>query len=301
MGELRDFITASVGGATCDIDTNGNLVITADTEGEANIAVFIQDDAAATGNTLWPNFSVTTDGTGPDSVTTSASIFDSQGVSHTLVLTFNRVDSLTWSMAAESDIDGTILNNIGNILFQSDGSYLTTTGAGGGGGSNNSIEIQTATGTNQVIYLDFGSTGQYDGLSQVGDTGAIQVKGQDGFTAGTLSTVSVEPDGSVLGHYTNGQFLSIAQIGLALFNNPSGLEKRGDSLFTTSPNSGTSIQVTPGTSSAGNIVAGSLEQSNVDIGEEFVHLIEAQRGFQASARIISTADEVLVEVVNLIR
>ena len=120
-------------------------------------------------------------------------------------------------------------------------------------------------------------------------------------TSGDLADLSVNHDGTILGLYTNGQFQELGNIGIAQFDNPGGLHKRGNSLFSPSPNSGPPAMYTPGTNGTGSLLAGTLEESNVDISQEFVYLIEAQRSYQANARIISVANEILMETVNLVR
>ena len=90
-------------------------------------------------------------------------------------------------------------------------------------------------------------------------------------------------------------------VALATFANPQGLEKVGDSLFSESINSGLAQVGRPGTGSSGSIKGGSLEMSNVDLSEEFVNLIRAQRGFQANTRVVTTSDQVLEELINMKR
>ena len=310
LGELRQFITDQFPNATCEIDENGNLVLTADSAGEANLSLFIHDDDAATGNTLWPNFSTTTDGADADTVTTSMSVFDAMGVSHTVLVTFERhhddtlgTSANAWNVTAEvQGGEGTVTQNmIKRIQFNDDGSFGAIVGDGTSNVGNSLTIAFDNIATEQEIAFDFGTQSQYDGVTQVGDSGFVQVASDDGYAAGTLATMSVEPNGQILGQYTNGQFEVLGEIGLAVFNNPGGLEKAGDSIYTLSSNSGSPILGTPNTGSTGSILTGALEQSNVDISEEFVALIEAQRGFQANARIISTSDEILTEMVNLVR
>jgi len=299
LGELRDHISSLYDDATCTLDTNGNLVLTADNAGESALSLFVHDHETSMGTTLWPNFSVTTDGTASDQVTTSVSVFDSMGVTHTLTLTFvrNGDSERTWDIQAElQEGDGVVVNNtVDAVRFNEDGSFAAVLGGG------NSIDIQfTGLNTSQNIIFDFGTQSKFDGLTQVGDTGSVQISSHDGYGAGSLASMSIESTGNIIGHFSNGQFQTLGQIGLATFSNASGLEKEGDSLFAESVNSGTRILSLPDTGAAGRILAGTLEHSNVDIGQEFVSLIEAQRGFQANARIITTIDEVLAEMVNLV-
>jgi len=94
---------------------------------------------------------------------------------------------------------------------------------------------------------------------------------------------------------------SIAQIILAKFNNPAGLEKIGDSLYITSSNSGLAVKGEAGKIVNASISGGALEMSNVDLAEEFVSMVVAQRGFQANARILQASDQMLTELVQLTR
>ncbi len=124
---------------------------------------------------------------------------------------------------------------------------------------------------------------------------------QDGYAAGFLQSVSVDTEGVITGHYSNGQVLKKAQVALATFNNLAGLFKEGGNIFRETSESGAPITGAPGTNGLGSIAPNSLEQSNVDIGNEFVKLITTQRGFQANSKIISTTDEMLADLINIKR
>ena len=103
------------------------------------------------------------------------------------------------------------------------------------------------------------------------------------------------------GIFTNGQTRGVAQVALAKFLAPHALTKMGRNLFAESTNSGQPLISIPGTSGTGTVLSNTLEQSNVDLAEEFVKLILHQRGFQANSRMISTSDELMMELVNLKR
>lgn len=124
---------------------------------------------------------------------------------------------------------------------------------------------------------------------------------QDGFAAGFLQSVSVDTDGVITGHYSNGQVLEKAQVALANFNNLNGLQKEGGNIYTETTDSGAPITGAPGSNGLGSISPNSLEQSNVDLSSEFVKLITTQRGFQANSKIITTADEMLQDLINIKR
>ena len=123
-----------------------------------------------------------------------------------------------------------------------------------------------------------------------------------GNVAGEMSGLSIDSQGKVIGTYTNGETRVLAQIPVATFSNPSGLEAVGDSLFAATLNSGLFDGVGENiASSGGSFTVGALEMSNVDLASEFTSMITTQRGFQANSRIITTSDTMLEELVNLKR
>ncbi|MGM0425003.1 MAG: flagellar hook-basal body complex protein, partial [Thermodesulfobacteriota bacterium] len=124
---------------------------------------------------------------------------------------------------------------------------------------------------------------------------------QDGYTAGFLQNISIDREGVLTGRYDNGQVQELYALTLADFHNEQGLRKEGGNLFSETRSSGPPLTGLAGTSGLGEISANSLEQSNVDISEEFVSMISTQKGFQANSRTITTTDEMLQEVVNLKR
>ncbi len=124
---------------------------------------------------------------------------------------------------------------------------------------------------------------------------------QNGFAAGFLQSVSVDTEGMITGHYSNGQVLKKAQVALANFYDLNGLQKEGGNLFTETTESGAPITGMPGSNGLGSISSNSLEQSNVDLSNEFVKMITTQRGFQANSKIITTVDEMLQELINIKR
>ncbi len=118
--------------------------------------------------------------------------------------------------------------------------------------------------------------------------------------AQTLESFSIGSDGKITGTLSDGSLKTLGTIGLATFNNTGGLQKVGSDLYSNTANSGTPNYSTAGTD-AGQLVAGALEMSNVDLSEEFTSMIEAQRGFQANAKVITTSDEILQTLVDLKR
>ncbi|AIY16317.1 flagellar hook-basal body complex protein [Pimelobacter simplex] len=116
-----------------------------------------------------------------------------------------------------------------------------------------------------------------------------------------LTSYSISADGKVRGVFSDGVQRDVCQLAVADFNNPMGLEKIGDTAYRASANSGPVELGVAGQGQRGQIMAGALEMSNVDLSAEFTNLILAQRGFQASSRVITTSDQVLEELVNIKR
>jgi flagellar hook protein FlgE len=139
------------------------------------------------------------------------------------------------------------------------------------------------------------STSQYSSAS------TTIFQSADGYGAGDLQSVSVDTDGVITGQYSNGQVIPLYRVALAKFQNNDGLFKAGGNLYRETRLSGDPITGKPGSNGTGNISANSLEQSNIDIAQEFVKMITTQRGFQANSKIITTTDQMLAELINLKR
>ncbi len=134
-----------------------------------------------------------------------------------------------------------------------------------------------------------------------GDT-SVAVTSQDGLPTGTVTDMYITPkDGQVFLVYSNGMREQVAQVAVARFNNSAGLIKSGNTMFQQGLNSGEPQIGLANSGGRGTIAAGYLEASNVDMAQEFTNMILAQRGFQASSRVITTSDEIMQELVNLKR
>jgi flagellar hook protein FlgE len=141
-------------------------------------------------------------------------------------------------------------------------------------------------------------------LSQVTSLAAesiVQPVYQDGFPPGTLQEFTIGIDGTIQGVFSNGLSRPMGRIALSLFANPAGLFRLGNNMWRVTDNSGLPQIGAPTTGGLGEINAGYLEQSNVDLGSEFADMIVTQRGFQANTRIVSVVDELLADVVNMKR
>jgi len=234
---------------------------------------------------------------------TNIEIFDSQGIGHTLSASFVRTDtSNTWDLVVTSITGDVALvdRRVEGITFLADGSY-----GGLGGTSPDNPVFQLTFGhdpTNvRTIQVELGTVGEFDGLSQFGGASTAAPSGQDGYASGWLSTISVTREGVLEGLFTNGIRRDLAAIRLANFQNPAGLESIGGNYFTTSSNSGDAVPTKGLAGGVGSVRGGTLEKSNVEVSTEFVNMIQAQNGFQANARTIRVANEVLRELTNLIR
>lgn len=148
----------------------------------------------------------------------------------------------------------------------------------------------------------FTMTVDFESVSMYNSESSVKPLMVDGYPSGELNNFYVGPDGVIMGVYSNGQQQPIGMIGLAEFSNPGGLERVGDNLYVATPNSGDFNQAyPPGTQGTGTLSVGFLEMSNVDLSKEFTQMVITQRGFQANSRIITVADEMMEELINLKR
>ncbi len=127
------------------------------------------------------------------------------------------------------------------------------------------------------------------------------VDSQDGYPAGVLDSFAINEKGELIGTFTNGVTTTLGKVALATFRNPAGLYDVGKSLYVESENSGMAEIGVAGENGKGSLIPGALEMSNVDLAEEFTKMIIAQRGFQANARVVTTSDQILNELVNIKR
>lgn len=229
--------------------------------------------------------------------TSSVSAYDSLGNRIVLTLEFTKSgpNAWNWSASIPDAPPATTSTSVGTgtVSFDSNG-RLTAPPTG------SPITITPTSGADPLsIELDFGVPGEFSGLTQNALTSSVTTRSQDGYASGALKDLTIDQSGQIQGSFTNGTVQTLAKIMLAEFNNPAGLTRAGENAFNLTGNSGTPAVV--GAGETAKIYSGSLEQSNVDLADEFTKMITAQRGFQASARVITTSDEFLQEVVNLKR
>ena len=219
---------------------------------------------------------------------TSQTIYDSLGSAHDLTFYFVKTSTAnTWNLYRQ--IDGGAATAATNLVFTSSGALSS------GGSQALSLTIAGGAATPQTVTVDFTNMTQY------GSRSAVLDQTQNGYASGSLQRVTVDTQGEVVAQFTNGQTRTLAQVVLNRFANPQGLVRSGDNLFIQSNSSGSPVVGAPGNNGLGRVVSGALEQSNVDLGKEFVDMIVTQRAFQANSRAITTSDEMLQELVNLKR
>lgn len=221
---------------------------------------------------------------------TSIITYDSLGAERMVKLYMYKVADNEWRVDAE--VDGGAEQALGTVTFDANGNIeppaLTSIDVSGENGSAAS-----------TIELDLGVG--ISGLTQFAGTNNAVLREQNGYGMGTLVEFSIDRAGVVTGAFSNGVSVALAQIALADFNNPGGLQRLGDNVYTVTGNSGEAIVGYAGEGSNSAITAGAIEMSNVDLAQEFTNMIITQRGFQANSRVITNVDDMLQEVVNLKR
>lgn len=238
---------------------------------------------------------------GGSPIVSNVSVYDSQGDRHLVKFSFTKTDTNTWLWTATYEIPGattgtyiTKTAGYGNLVFTPGGSLAIST--------SNGIQVLTTNGSQKEInvQVDWGTPNTFLGMTQVENPTSVN-NSQDGFAAGDLININIDEQGKIIGNYSNGQFKTLGQVALARFRNPAGLQKEGESLYSETINTGDPILETLDEASLTKVVSGGLEQSTVELTEEFTKMIIIQRGYQANARMITTSDEMTTELVNLKR
>jgi len=302
LGDLVNHLNTNVlNGATASL-ANGQICITDDVTGCSQSDISLS--YSGTGSLETPSyFEIPTVG-GDEVKNINIAIFDSLGGKHVLSAALVRSDTVnTWDLVLTSvtgDVGEIGLDNrrISGIQFDPEtGAYAGISSAA----AEFTMTFGHDTAHPQTISLDFGTVGSFDGLTQFAGTSTAVARDQNGYDAGSLSTVSVNGEGVLIGAFSNGIKKDLATIQIATFNNPAGLQNMGGGYFASSANSGGAVAVQAQTAGAGSVQGSALEKSNADVATEFVNLIQAQNGFQANARTITVANQILQELTNLIR
>ncbi len=226
-----------------------------------------------------------------------AMAYDASGAAHDLSITFTNVSPGTWTWKASCDGTDVTATTDGTATFDADGKLTAFTNPDGAA----SLALPTAGGGSMNVSIIAEASTGGAGLSSFAGASSAAARSQNGRTAGALSGISIDATGSITGAFSNGATQVFGKIALAVFNNPDGLIRSGDALYAESTDSGPATIGFAIGGSGSAIASGALEGSNVDISQEFSDMIITQRGFQASARMVATADEMLNEVVGLLR
>jgi flagellar hook protein FlgE len=219
---------------------------------------------------------------------TSLTTYDSLGAAHTATMYFTKTANPNeWT--TQLFVDGTAVGTAQILEYDNTGALIDPAG-----GSITFPSYTPATGAADMnMTFDFSTTTQYGGTFNVN---AIT---QDGFTTGRLIGIDIDSTGVVQARFTNGRSLALGQVALANFSNPQGLQQLGDTNWAETFGSGQALRGQAGNSGFGLVQAGALEASNVDITEQLVNMITAQRNFQANAQMISTADAIQQTIINI--
>lgn len=302
--------------ATTSVAIEANLQGT----GAVNTAYATAIGAGGVGAMARNNDPTTTTNAATPDFETNVQIFDSQGRAITVNFGFAKTAANTWALevyaADPTQLDGTnhpngLIAN-GEISFNTDGTLdlgnsqlfqgntATTDVLGSGAGiditfDNSVIEVDTAS-----VVFDFGTDGLRDGLTQGVEPSALSSSNVDGAAFGGVDGIRIDENGDVFALFENGLFRNVFKLPVATLPNPDGMQRRQGNAFAASDSSGDFSFIRARTGGAGRISPNSLEQSTVDLANEFAELIKVQRAFSASTRIITTSDEVLEELTRLI-
>lgn len=309
LQDLMDTINSASGydsdsaaGSKVNLDASGKLILRDNLAGasQSSIALAFEDDITGAASAMvLPTFVGTETGT-TGSHSASIYTYDSRGDRHRVELTFTQdvTERNKWNWEAVVDdggideVNARLTGNSGSVLFNADGSLLEFQGG--------PLTFDPPGAQGVVIKLDGGTVGTFDGITQFSSPSTTIALNQDGHGMGVLDDFTVDGAGIISGSYSNGITRTLGQIGLARFANPSGLQLAGENIYSASVNSGDPL-IGVDNGNINQIYSGYLELSTVDLGEQFTDMIIAQRGFQASSRVITVADSLLNEVTQLKR
>jgi flagellar hook protein FlgE len=270
------------------VDSNGDVDVSR--LGDITIDYALQEAPLATTNVILGN-NLSSDTAVGETVETQTGVYDEQGRLHSMNVRFTKTADNSWDYEVRYGgdlIPPPFTDTTGSISFNVDGSLATATPItvawdAGYVGSDPSFEI------------DVSALTQYARLSNA------LVVDRDGHTSGALESYNIESDGVMWLNFTNGERRRAFQLVVGNVGNLQALENVGENFYATTPSSGDMTFGRAGREINTAIVSGALEQSNTDLATEFTDMIVAQRGYQASARVITTSDELLQEVVQLKR
>ena len=234
--------------------------------------------------------------TAVDGTATSSSVivYDSLGEAHTLTISYTKTAENTWTytVSMNSDelssgsSDSTTEIGSGTLTFNSDGTLTDISNV-----SDISISGLADGADDMTLSGPFGTVDDST-ITQTSSDSGTSATSTDGYTAGTLSSYAIDSDGTVEGTFSNGKTLALGQVALASFANVQGLKNVGDNCYEATNSSGSAVIGTAGTGGRGTIEGGYVEDSNVSIATEFSKLIVAQQAYSASAKAITTMNQI---------
>ena len=276
------------------LSNDGRIVITDGSSGYSKSDIKLAYTPAGAETLTTPGYFEVSNVGGEEVRNVNITVYDSQGGAHVISGAFVRTNTPnTWDMILTSisgnvsniNISGNSDRRINGIEFDPNDNSYAGLNTAIGDTAQFTVAFAHDPGNPQTISIDMGVPGQLNGLTQfAGDSTAV-AREQDGYASGTLTSVSVDNKGTLIGAFSNGIKKEIAVMQIALFQNTSGLESVGGGYFTTSANSGNPVATQAMTGGAGSIHGGALEKSNADVATEFVNMIQAQNGFQANLMV----------------
>ncbi len=251
---------------------------------------------------------------GTSSQTTNINIYDRQSRSHSLTAAFVRHAETenVWDLVINNISGATEVpdRRIAGITFDENGIYqgVTETDYFGNSSSdpgyaNLDADISVdfpGIASSQEITADFGRVGFYDGLMQMGGDSSAGAIDQDGYATGALQSISIDGEGIISGTFSNGETLDIAEMRLAVFDNPNGLERIGANYYRHTPAAGSTVYSRGLQGRAGAVRQSVVEGSNVNIAREFTQLIIAQQGFQVNSRTVRVTNGILQQLASIV-
>lgn len=229
--------------------------------------------------------------------TASVQVYDSLGVAHTLNLTYTKTADLAYTVTA--DLDGNAAMASSNMLtFDSSGKLMSPAAPAQIAITPDQSKLNGATlpSININLYQPDGSAN----VSNFAANSSVSSTSQNGFAPGTINGLAIDGNGVLIATFTNGQTKPIGQVALAVFNSQDGLKNVSNNLYIETLASGPPSVGKAATGGRGAIIGNALEQSNVDIATEFTNLIVAQRSFQANSRVITTFNQTLQDLLQII-
>jgi flagellar hook protein FlgE len=223
---------------------------------------------------------------------TSVTVYDSLGSQHMATMYYRKTATNTWDTYMY--VDGVLRDGPDTLVFSNVGALSTINAAAVPPSTLTSAAFAPGGGAAAMtLTLDYGQATQF------GSGFGVNFLTQDGYTTGRLAGLDIDGSGTLRARYTNGQSLVQGQVVMSNFTNPQGLKPQGDTTWAETTVSGTPLTGAPGTASLGMIQSGALEDSNVNITEQLVSMITAQRNFQANAQVIQTEDAITQTIINM--